>query len=99
MNSNLTGLSRKTGISLLDIDSITQTGADGKKLPGDRGLQANAKRRQEKANMAAIEANLRRLQSSNDLSYSGLAEGVSSTDPKKLDSITLARLIDECREE
>jgi hypothetical protein len=70
MSSNLTGLSRKTGISLLNVDSISQMGADQKKLPGEKRLQANAKRRMEKAQMAAIEANLRRLQATGDLSYS-----------------------------
>lgn len=64
MSSNLTGLSRKTGISMLDVESISQMGAEQKKLPGDKGLHANAKRRMEKAQMAAIEANLRKLQAS-----------------------------------
>lgn len=48
MSSNLTGLSRKTGISMLDVESISQMG-EQKKMPGDKGLQANAKRRMEKA--------------------------------------------------
>lgn len=53
--------------------------------------------------MASIEANLKRIQESDDLSYSqrdGPTDIEASTeDGKKLDPSTLARLIDECREE
>jgi len=51
--------------------------------------------------MASIEMNLKRIQDSKDLSYSNNVSDnfnhIESTE--KLDSITLARLIDECREE
>lgn len=69
MSSNLTGLSRKTGVSMLDLDSIASIG-ETKKLPGEKGLQANAKRRMEKAKLAMIETSLRKLQGTEDLSYS-----------------------------
>ena len=69
MQSNLTGFSRKSGVSMLDMDSIVSFG-DFKKLPGEKGLQANAKRRMEKAQLAAIESNLKKLQATDDLAYS-----------------------------
>jgi len=66
MQSNLTGFSRKSAVSMLNIDAIV--GLDSKKgsygLPGtsgDKGLKAAAQRRTEKAQMATIEANLKRL--------------------------------------
>jgi hypothetical protein len=66
MQSNLTGFSRKSAVSMLNIDAIVAL--DSKKgsygLPGtsgDKGLKAAAQRRTEKAQMAAIEANLKRL--------------------------------------
>ena len=105
MQSNLTGFSRKSGVSMLNMDSIVSSFGDFKKLPGEKGLQANAKRRMEKAQLAAIEANLRKLQSTEDLSYSErapadhLSEISEQTDTTKIDSITLARLIEESREE
>jgi len=43
MQSHLTGLSRKSSVSLLNLDSIISN-ADSK-MPKDRGLLANAKRR------------------------------------------------------
>jgi hypothetical protein len=60
MSSNLTGFSRKSGLSLLNMDAITSFG-ERKIMPGEKGLQANAKRRMEKAKMAIIESNLRKL--------------------------------------
>lgn len=90
MQSNLTGFSRKSGVSMLDIDSIVSTGS--KRAPGERGLKEAAQRRAQKAQMASIEANLTRISHTEDLSYSGGEAG-------KIDGITLARLIDECREE
>ena len=66
MQSNLTGFSRKSAVSMLNIDAIValdpKKGAYG--LPGtsgDKGLKAAAARRAEKAQMATIEANLKRL--------------------------------------
>ena len=66
MQSNLTGFSRKSAVSMLNIDAIValdaKKGAYG--LPGtsgDKGLKAAAARRTEKAQMATIEANLKRL--------------------------------------
>ena len=44
MQSNVTGISRKSAVSLIDIDSITSIGTS-KKLPGERGLRAAAERR------------------------------------------------------
>jgi len=50
MQSNISGLSRKSGISLLDMSSIASLGgASGKKLPGTRGLKEAAERRTQKA--------------------------------------------------
>lgn len=59
--------------------------------------------------MVRIEAHLTRLQNTDDLSYSergtqqdesGSEFGTNNADGKQLiDQITLARLIDECREE
>lgn len=71
MQSNITGLSRKSAVSLLDLESITSFG-DNKKLPGESGLRAAANRRIEKAKLAQIEANLKRIQKTEDLSYSTL---------------------------
>lgn len=48
-DSNISAISRKSGLSLLDMDSITSIAGRGKKLPGERGLKANAERRMEKA--------------------------------------------------
>jgi hypothetical protein len=59
MSSNLTGFSRKSGVSMLNIDAISSISSQ--KLPGERGLKAAAERRQEKAQMAQIESNLMRL--------------------------------------
>jgi hypothetical protein len=72
---------------MLNIDAIVAL--DAKKgsygLPGtsgDKGLKAAAQRRTEKAQMATIEANLKRLQNTEDLSYApgaeNQAEGESS---------------------
>jgi len=53
--------------------------------------------------MANIEMNLKKIQESKDLSYqmegSMDAVSVAESTTDKLDSMTLARLIDECREE
>jgi hypothetical protein len=70
LGTNITGFSRKTALSMLNMDSIVSNFGDHKKLPGERGLQQNAKRRMEKAQMANIEMNLKRIQESKDLSYS-----------------------------
>ena len=49
MDSNISGFSRKSGVSLINMDSILSmgTGASGisRKLPGVKGLRANAERR------------------------------------------------------
>ena len=92
MSSNLTGFSRKSGVSMLNMDSITSISSG--KLPGERGLKAAAERRQEKAKMAQIDQSLRKLHNTDDLNYAGEEES-----SKQIDSITLARLIDECKEE
>jgi hypothetical protein len=60
MSSNLTGFSRKSGVSMIDLDSIVSIG-ELKKLPGERVMAENAKRRAEKAQLASIEANLKRI--------------------------------------
>ena len=60
MQSNITGLSRKSAVSLLDLESITSFG-ENKKLPGESGLRQAANRRIEKAKMAKIEADLKRI--------------------------------------
>lgn len=102
LGSNITGFSRKSALSMLNMDSIISFG-DFKKMPGEKGLQQNAKRRMEKAQMANIEMNLKKIQESKDLSYqmegSMDAVSVAESTTDKLDSMTLARLIDECREE
>ena len=67
LSSNLTGFSRKSGVSMLNMESITSISQG--KLPGERGLKAAAERRQEKAQMAQIDASLRRLHNTEDLSY------------------------------
>jgi hypothetical protein len=48
MVSNVSGMSRKSAVSLLDIGSITSIGSS-KKLPGERGLREAAERRMQKA--------------------------------------------------
>ena len=51
--TNASAVSRRSGVSLLDIGSIASanpsTIGGTKKLPGERGLRANAERRMEKA--------------------------------------------------
>lgn len=69
MVSNVSGMSRKSAVSLLDIDSITSIGSS-KKLPGERGLRQAAERRMQLAQMAQIDSHLKRLQGTDDLSYS-----------------------------
>lgn len=54
--SNFSAISRKSALSLIDMDSIASLASRAKKLPGERGLRANAERRTEKAQMALIEA-------------------------------------------
>lgn len=76
---------------MLNMDSITSISSG--KLPGERGLKAAAERRQEKAKMAQIDQSLRKLHNTDDLNYAG------EESSKQIDSITLARLIDECKEE
>jgi hypothetical protein len=60
MGSNLTGFSRKSAVSMLNMDSITSNDLP-KKMPGSKGLAENAKRRMEKAKMASIEMNLKKI--------------------------------------
>lgn len=46
MNSNISGMSRKTNVSLIDLGSITSLGSGGsKKLPGQKSLKQAAERR------------------------------------------------------
>ena len=109
MQSNISAVSRKSGISLLDMGSVLSLGAGasatGKGQPGIRGLREAAERRMQKAQMARIEAHLDRLQSTDDLSYSARDQVQESgsqdhQDGRNLiDHVTLSRLIDECREE
>ena len=112
MSSNISGLSRKSNVSLLDIGSIASIGTGGsRKLPGERGLRQAAERRTQKAQMAQIDAHLRRMQDTEDLSYSDAtqrgAEGhdtsvmsnVTADGKAVIDELTLARLVDECRDE
>jgi hypothetical protein len=110
MQSNISAVSRRSGVSLLDMDSIVSLGAGasgtGKARPGIGGLRDAAERRMQKAQMVRIEAHLTRLQSTDDLSYSArpdqVQESVSQDDQdgrKLIDQVTLYRLIDECREE
>lgn len=68
--SNISGISR-SGLSMIDMGSITSgmTGKSGK-LPGQKGLRDAAERRLEKAQMFKIEAHLKKLQDTDDLSYS-----------------------------
>jgi hypothetical protein len=60
MVSNVSGMSRKSAVSLLDIGSITSIGSS-KKLPGERGLREAAERRMQKAQMTQIDSHLKRL--------------------------------------
>jgi len=110
MQSNISAVSRKSGVSLLDMDSIVSLGggasAAGKGHPGNRGLRDAAERRMQKAQMARIEAHLTRLQATDDLSYSARPDHAQESgsqhnqdEGKLIDQVTLARLIDECREE
>ena len=66
--SNISGISR-SGLSMIDMGSIT-SGMTGKSMPGQKGLRDAAERRLEKAQMFKIEAHLKKLQESDDLSYS-----------------------------
>lgn len=112
-DSNISTVSRKSTVSMIDMDSIASIAAQAKKMPGERGLRANADRRMQKAQMSLIDAQLRKLQHTEDLSYSSRAAHpnessdiqeltTSRTDEKGrqlVDEVTLARLIDECKEE
>ena len=54
MKSNITGISRRSAVSLIDLDAITSGGIShitnaAKKMPGEKTLKANAERRLEKA--------------------------------------------------
>ena len=56
MTSNITGISRRSAVSLIDLDSITSGGISqlnnaAKKMPGEKSLKANAERRLEKAQL------------------------------------------------
>lgn len=104
--TNASAVSRRSGVSLLDIGSIASANPSSmggtKKLPGERGLRANAERRLEKAQMTRIDAHLARLQNTEDLSYSEKAVELSARDDQNrmlVDETTLLRLIDECRDE
>lgn len=44
-DSNISAVSRKSAVSLIDLDSIASIASQAKKLPGERGLRANAERR------------------------------------------------------
>lgn len=55
-DSNISAISRKSALSLIDMDSIASIASRAKKLPGERGLRANAERRMEKAQMTLIDA-------------------------------------------
>lgn len=72
-DSHISTVSRKSTVSLIDMDSIASIATQAKKMPGERGLRANAERRTQKAQMSAIDAQLKRLQESEDLSYSSRA--------------------------
>jgi hypothetical protein len=77
MTSNITGISRRSAVSLIDLDAITSGGISqltnaAKKMPGEKSLRANAERRLEKAQLTSIESHLKRLQNTEDLSYSEL---------------------------
>jgi hypothetical protein len=73
-------------------------------MPGERRLREAAERRQQKAQMAMIENHLKKLQDTDDLSYSDvvkdkdleIAEQIKAG-KKLIDDVTLARLIDECK--
>ena len=78
-DSNISAISRKSALSLVDLDSIASIATKAKKLPGERGLRANAERRMEKAQMTLIEAQLRKLQDTEDLSYSSRAMPADSS--------------------
>ena len=59
MQSNISSFSRKSGVSLINMESILSLGgASGvsKRLPGATGLKENAERRMQKAQMARIDA-------------------------------------------
>ena len=75
MTSNITGISRRSAVSLIDLDNITSGGIShltnaARKMPGEKSLRANAERRLEKAQLTSIESHLKRLQNTEDLSYS-----------------------------
>jgi hypothetical protein len=58
MTSNVTGISRRSKVSLIDIDTIISGGISNqiKKMPGEKTLKANAERRLEKAKLSQIES-------------------------------------------
>ena len=107
-------ITRKSQVTMLTHGTI-KTGITNAVLPRDRKLREAAQERMLKAQMRDIEANLRRLTESDDLSYATPAlkdgpqpnpsdsKGFQYKDlvqPKKLiDNDTLQRLIEECREE
>jgi hypothetical protein len=54
MTSNITGISRRSAVSLINLDAITSGGIShltnaAKKMPGEKSLRVNAERRLEKA--------------------------------------------------
>ena len=64
MGSNISNYSRKSGLSMLDMGSILSIGGTSKgsqKMPGIKSLRENAEKRQEKAQMMRIDAELARL--------------------------------------
>lgn len=44
-DSNISAVSRKSTVSMIDMDSIASIASQAKKMPGERGLRANAERR------------------------------------------------------
>ena len=114
LDSNISGVSRKSAVSLIDMSSLASLASSSKKRPGDRGLRANAERRTQQAQMALIDVQLKKLQDTEDLSYASRAAEPSEdadgaqrpmtgrTDEngrQLVDETTLARLLDECKEE
>ena len=79
------------------------TGATGrsKALPKEARLRDNALRRMSEAQLKEIENHLRKIRNTNDLSYSNTKQGESdpAADKGGIDTETLMRLIDECKEE
>ena len=98
----MSSVSRRSNLTMITLQSGL-TGATGrsKALPKEARLRDNALRRMSEAQLKEIENHLRKIRNTNDLSYSNTKQGESdpAADKGGIDTETLMRLIDECKEE